>query len=54
MKINESLYFPAILDSGARGVSLIPRSVAIRAMNNDPSITLQRLHEPVRLSEIRG
>jgi len=49
VKINESLYFPAILDSGARGVSLIPRSIAIRAMNNDPSITLQRLHEPVRL-----
>jgi len=49
VKINESLYFPAILDSGARGVSLIPRSIAIRAMNNDPSITLQKLHEPVRL-----
>ena len=49
VKINQSVYFPAILDSGAIGVSLIPRSVAQKAMLNDPSITLHRLPEPVRL-----
>jgi hypothetical protein len=49
VKINQSLYFPAILDSGAIGVSLVPRSVAEKAMLNDPSITLQALSEPVRL-----
>ena len=40
VRINESLYFAAILDSGARGVSLIPRIIANRAMQSDPSITL--------------
>jgi hypothetical protein len=49
VKINQSMYFPAILDSGAIGVSLIPRSIAQKAVLNDPSITLQRLPEPVRL-----
>ena len=50
VRINDSLYFPAILDSGAIGVSHIPRSLAQRVMQNDPTVMLLKLPKPVRLT----
>ena len=49
MKICEGLYVPGILDSGATDISLIPLRIAQLAMKNDPSITAERLKEPIRL-----
>jgi hypothetical protein len=49
VRISDSLYFPAILDSGATDVSLIPRGIADQAMEKDPTIERETMSEPVTL-----